>query len=128
MLPVYERLSRILIPDKAEKTNVNAKLVDALSPAFFDTPALAFRSCYNVMCKMLDLATGNFYRAVSLLRGYSDEVFENGLADEDAIDYVADRVGQYLGRAPRTQDRPYVGISTSKQGRARFRVPSATTL
>jgi len=28
MLPVNERLSRILIPDKAEKTNVNAKLVD----------------------------------------------------------------------------------------------------
>ncbi len=111
MLPVYERLSRILIPDKAEKTNVNAKLVDALSPAFFDTPALAFRSCYNVMCKMLDLATGNFYRAVSLLRGYSDEVFENVLADEDAIDYVADRVGQYLAElSPHIKTDAYVGI------------------
>ena len=112
MLPVYEKLSKKLLPDKhTEPQSQYAHLVDALNPAFFDTPALAFQSCYEAMKKMMSLASANIGKAIGLFKSFDRETFDQIEADESAIDLLADRVNRYLVEmSPRMTNEFYVGI------------------
>ena len=102
LLPVYERLSHRIIRDKdgdepaAKGLGEYANLVAALNPNFFDTPALAFRSCYNAMRVMLKLSVQNLNRAAGLFRGYHEDTFRQINEDEDIIDRLTDSVSRYL--------------------------------
>ena len=42
--------------------------LDALSPAFFSTPALALRSCYDLLLTMFEIARSNIEISFSLLK------------------------------------------------------------
>ena len=71
LLPSYETLSRRIIRDKQTETggeNSYADKLEALSPAFYDTPALALRSCYDLLLAMFYAACANIRRAFRLLR------------------------------------------------------------
>ena len=46
---LFERTGVRLVPDDKEKPNKYQDKLDALNPMFFDTPALALRSCYDIL-------------------------------------------------------------------------------
>jgi len=110
-VPVYEKMSRRIVSDEPEKPFRYNELLEALNPVFFDTPALAFGSCYDAMKKMLELATGNLTKAVCLIDSYDEKAFDEISADEEIIDVFTDRVSHYLVElSPHTAVRPFSGI------------------
>ncbi|MBQ2633526.1 MAG: Na/Pi cotransporter family protein [Oscillospiraceae bacterium] len=99
LLPSYETLSRRIIRDKQTETggeNSYADKLEALSPAFYDTPALALRSCYDLLLAMFYAACANIRRAFRLLRQFDAAQMKLVSAEEDEIDRMADRLGNYL--------------------------------
>lgn len=111
VVPVYEKMSRKIVRDEPEKPMIYNELLEALNPKFFDTPALAFGSCYDAMKKMLELGTGNLTKAVCLIDSYDEKVFDEIYADEEIIDAFTDRVSHYLVElSPHTASRPFSGI------------------
>lgn len=103
-----EKLSyRIIKGDPAEQ-NPYAELLESLNPVFFTSPALAFKSCYNVLCKMLDLSRENIGRAMMLIKKFDREQFESVVKNEEYIDMMTDRMSKYLlGLSPyaKTEDQ-----------------------
>ena len=96
LLPVYEKLSRLIIKDKPTEENRNRERLDALSPAFYDTPALALRSCYDLLLAMFRGARDNIRAAFGLLRQFDPAVMKAIEAEEDDIDLMADRLSNYM--------------------------------
>ncbi len=56
MLSTYEKLSCRIIREPPAIEDPYAKKLEALSPVFFSTPALALRSCYDLLLTMFRLA------------------------------------------------------------------------
>ena len=52
LLNTYERLSHKIVSDDKEKPNRYQEELDALSPAFVNSPALALKSCYTLLLSM----------------------------------------------------------------------------
>ncbi len=96
MLPLYERLSKKLVPDDKHPVLPHAEKLEALSPVFFETPALALRSVYDVLLLMYRSARMNFSRAVGLISLYDEKTVAEIRSEEDNIDLMADRVSRYL--------------------------------
>ena len=96
MLPVYERLSRRIVRDDPSAETKYKEQIEALSPAFFDVPALALKSCYDMLLTMLRASRGNLVRGLSLLRRYDEAVMTQIEEEEDNIDMLADRTSNYL--------------------------------
>ena len=100
MLPVYEKLSHILIKEKKGITNSPAqsdnKLLDALNPVFISTPALAFARCYDVLVEMYQLARVNINRGFEVVTKYDEKLIHQIREDEERIDVMADQVSNYL--------------------------------
>ena len=113
LLNTYERLARRIVPDdkdKEESGRFKEKL-DALSPAFFDTPALALNSCYEVLFTIFGESRDNILRAMSLLRGYDKQVHSEILEREDEIDHMTDRISRYIVELlPHLQGDQHVAI------------------
>ena len=59
LVGLFERSSIRLVPDDKEKPNKYQDKLDALSPAFFDTPALALRSCYDILLTLFRSSRDN---------------------------------------------------------------------
>ena len=93
---VYEKMSRKIVRDDPEEENRYKEQLDALNPAFYDTPALALKSCYNALVVMFRAAKENINRAFSLLERYDESIAEEIAREEDAIDGMADRIGNYV--------------------------------
>ena len=116
MLRIYERLSHKIVkdpiaPQQPEKESRFKSVVDALNPVFFDTPALAFQSCYNLLLSVLSAARTNIEKSFSLLVKYDEAVHNEILADEDEIDRMTDNVSKYLVRfLPHLQNEYHVSI------------------
>lgn len=96
LLPVYERISRRLVRDESAPADKYAEKLAALSPAFFDTPALALRSCYDILLTIFRAARSNIDLSFSLLDHYSDDLMRTLTEEEDNIDRLTDRVSNYL--------------------------------
>ena len=96
MLPVYEKLSRKLVKDAPKTVGPYSDKLEALSPSFFSTPALALNSCYDALHTMFTAAVGNLEASYRQLTEYSASVNAEILVQEDAIDALADGVGNYL--------------------------------
>ena len=95
MLNVYEKQSRRLIKDDAEPEVKYKELLDALNPSFFNTPALALRSCYQLLRTMLGAARANVEKAFTLLENYESDVHKELLDEEENIDRLTDSVSRY---------------------------------
>ncbi|MBR3394535.1 MAG: Na/Pi cotransporter family protein [Firmicutes bacterium] len=96
MLPVYEKLSRKIVKNEPIAEGKYDDLLEALSPAFFSTPALALRSCYNALMAMYEAARTNIEKAMNLLHVYDEKVVEDIMEEEDNIDTITDEISNYL--------------------------------
>ena len=111
MLPVYEKMSRRIVKDEPVEENKYQEKLDALSPAFFATPALALNSCYDILKTQLRLAKENITRAYGLLKEYDEDVYREIQEEESNIDLFADRISGYLVQLlPHLKDDLHVSI------------------
>ena len=113
MLNTYERWARRIVPDDPEKeeSSRHKDKLDALSPAFFDTPALALNSCYDMLLTIFLESRNNILRAMTQLRGYTKEVDAEIMEREDDIDHMTDRVSRYIVELlPHLQSDNHVSI------------------
>lgn len=100
LLPVvkpFENLTLKMIKDDPEPDNKYKDKLDALNPAFFSTPALALRSCYDALLAMFYAARQNVEKACGLLVKYDDKIAQEIDEEEENIDLLADRVSAYIG-------------------------------
>lgn len=95
-LGFLEKISLRLIKDKPTESGKYDELLDAMSPVFFSTPALAFGRCYDVLTQMYEISRTNINRAFNIISKYDESVIEQIKEDEEYIDTMADRVSNYL--------------------------------
>ena len=96
MLPVYEKLSRRIVKDEPAKPGKYDELLESLSPTFFQTPALALRSCYSVLLTMYTASRDNIEKSMNLLHAYDQALVDEIMEEEEHIDTMTDRVSNYL--------------------------------
>ncbi|MBR0172883.1 MAG: Na/Pi cotransporter family protein [Lachnospiraceae bacterium] len=95
LLNTYEKLSRKIIKDEPEPEEKYKEKFDALNPVFFNTPALALNSCYDLLLTMFRSARANIDKAYGLLERYDEAIHGEILQEEDEIDKMTDRVSRY---------------------------------
>ena len=111
MFTVYEKLSRKLVPDDAEPEEKYKDKLEELNPVFFNTPALALRSCYDVLLSIFLASRRNIDRAMDLLQSYNSELHAQVEEEEDEIDRMTDRVSRYMVELlPHLQNEYHVAI------------------
>ena len=96
MLPVYERLSKKIVRDAPGSESKYKDKLDALNPVFFNTPALALRSCYDLLLTMFYTSRANIETALRLLVRYDQAQWELLQQEEDDVDLMADHLENYL--------------------------------
>ncbi|MBQ1447176.1 MAG: Na/Pi cotransporter family protein [Solobacterium sp.] len=96
MLKVFENASYKLVKDDAVEVNKYSEKLDALNPNFVKTPALALNSCYELLLEMYYAVRDNIDAGLSLVDHYDQDVVEKIRREEDDINHVADRLGDYL--------------------------------
>ncbi|MBQ9268021.1 MAG: Na/Pi cotransporter family protein [Oscillospiraceae bacterium] len=111
MLGIYEKVSRKLIKDDAAPEEKYKDKLDGLNPVFFDTPALALRSCYDLLQTIFSSARTNIEKACLLLNQYDERIHQEILAEEDEIDHMTDRLSRYtVELLPHLQNENHVAI------------------
>lgn len=98
---LFGKLSRIIVKDKETETfdtsnNEYSSYVVGLNPTFYSTPAIAFKSCYDVLRNMYNIADQNIYKAIPLLTKYDEKTASEIEKDEKLLDYMADQLSNYL--------------------------------
>ena len=93
---VFERTGVRLVPDDKEKPNKYQDKLDALNPMFFDTPALALRSCYDILLTLCRSSRANIEKSFGLLEDYDEKVHEEIVEEEANLDLLTDRVSRYI--------------------------------
>ena len=96
MIGIYEKLSRRIIPEEPVPENPYSEKLDALNPVFFNTPALALGSCYEVLLCMFGAARENIRRSLHLIRSFHADEERKLRSEEDNIDLMADRISKYI--------------------------------
>ena len=96
LLPVYEKLSHRLIKDEPAEPQKQDELLDALSPVFFSTPALAFGRCYDALLVMYQKARESVGHAFDVIERFDEKLLSQITETEDYIDLMADRISNYL--------------------------------
>ena len=96
LLNTYEKLSRKIIKDEPEPEEKYKEKFDALNPVFFNTPALALNSCYDLLLTMFYTSRANIETALRLLVRYDQAQWELLQQEEDDVDLMADHLENYL--------------------------------
>ncbi len=96
MFRVYEKMSGRIVREKKEAEDPHGELIKALSPVFFSTPALALKSCYDVLSTMLRIARENLGRAQEQLEEYKPSRQETIVSEEMHVDRLTDNLSRYL--------------------------------
>ena len=107
LLNLYEKQSRRLVKDEPAAAEGHDELLDALSPVFFNTPALAFGRCYDALLVMFQTARTNISRSFDVLSQYDQKTVDLILKDEDYVDTLADRISNYLIQLSAHLTAPY---------------------
>ena len=111
MIGIYEKLSRVIIKDDPVETMKYQDRLDALNPAFFKTPALAFNSCHDILITMFEVARSNIEKAMGLLRQFDERIFGEINEEEENVDVMTDRVSVYLvGMSPYVSNKYQAAI------------------
>ncbi len=114
LLPIvalYEKLSRKIVKDDNIKKSMYSDKLQALSPVFFNTPALAFKACYDILMTMLQLSSKSVNAAIDNLKSFNQKQINEIMAREEDIDYLTDRVGSYLVElSPYVKDDTHIRI------------------
>ena len=77
-------------------TNNGMPALIGMGPNFFSTPALALRSCYDLLLAMFTAARDNIEDSFALLNKYDAKTMEKIRQEEDNIDLMADHLSSYL--------------------------------
>ena len=96
VIPLLEKLSYRLVKDEPVEVSQYQDKLDALSPVFFSSPALALSSCYDLLKVQLDLSRKNIDLAYGLLKDFDEKIYDEIQEDEANIDMFADRISGYL--------------------------------
>lgn len=111
LLTVLEKVSYKIVKDEPVKESRYKEVVDALNPVFFNTPAIALQSCYDLLRAVFSAARSNIEKSFGLLKSYDTDVHEEILADEEEIDRMSDAVSKYMvGFLPHLQIQSHVSI------------------
>ncbi|MBR2802812.1 MAG: Na/Pi cotransporter family protein [Erysipelotrichaceae bacterium] len=97
-LGLFEKAGKHFLPEKPKTVNPYQEKLDALNPVFFDSPALALRSCYDLLLTMFTTARENVERSFALVRKYDPQVVKDIDRDEEYVDQMADRLSNYLAQ------------------------------
>lgn len=93
---LLEKASYRIVKDEPAEVNPYAEKLEELNPNFYATPALALRSCYDVLLTTYQIARKNIDASLQLLRNYDEEKVEELRRDEDNIDLLTDSVTNYM--------------------------------
>ena len=96
MLSIFENISRRIVKDDPVPENPYKEKLEALNPVFFNTPALALNSCYDLLLTQYQAAMNNIKKAYSLLADFDEKKREEILLEEDNIDLLTDRISRYI--------------------------------
>ena len=111
LLNTYEKLSRKIVKDEKVVEDKYKEKLDALNPVFFDTPALALRSCFDLLLTILRASRRNIEKAVGLLDKFDPRVYDEINAEELEIDRLTDRISRYtVELLPHLQNENHVAI------------------
>ena len=110
-LRLFEKTSLRVVKDDPEPEEKYRDRLDELNPVFFNTPALALRSCYDVLLTIFIASRNNIDRAMTLLKNYDNGLHEQITVEEDEIDRMTDRVSRYMVELlPHLQNEYHVSI------------------
>ena len=108
LVGVYGRLSKKIIKDKPTEKGSYDGVLDGLNTVFFSTPALALRSCYDVLKVSFETSRENIRLAIENLRTFSETRVEKINENEDAVDKFTDALQNYMVRlAPNLSDEEH---------------------
>ena len=111
LVSVFEKLSYIIVKDDTTAKGKYSEKLNALSPVFFDTPALALRSIYDVLHTMLEAAINNIDKAMNLIYDYRPGIAAEIEKEEDAIDQMTDAASSYMLKLnPHLKDELHIKI------------------
>jgi len=111
MLNLYEKTSRKLVKDAPAAPEKYKEELDALNSVFFNTPALALRSCYNLLLTILRASRSNIEKSFRLLEQYDSALHRELLDEEEEIDHMTDCVSRYsVSLLPHLQLEYHVAI------------------
>lgn len=92
----FERMSRWIVKDDPEPEDKYKEALDALNPVFFDTPALALRSCHSLLLTSFMASRKNIDRSLRLLSCFDEELYQEIMEEESHIDRLTDRISHYI--------------------------------
>ncbi len=95
---VFEKISRKLVKDKKAPETEATRLIESLSPALFDSPALALQASKNVLDYMSKLAKQNVRSAFEMIKAYDEKSMVEVNKREDDLDNLTDHLGDYLSK------------------------------
>ena len=111
VMGILEKLSIKAIPEKKQEANKYQDKLDALNPSFFPTPALALRSCYDILVTAINASRDNLKKSFDLLISYNEKTDKELNAEEDNIDTITDRLRKYtVELVPHLKDEDMVAI------------------
>ena len=93
---LFERASRRLVKDDQVPVSRFHEKLEALNTAFFNTPALALNSCYDILSTTFTVSRANLTKAFGLLNRYDEKVMTEIDADEADIDLMTDEASKYM--------------------------------
>ncbi len=96
LLRVFEKLSDRIVRKEKQEEDPYGELIKALNPVFFTTPALALRSCYDMLLTMFTIARENLDRAQGQIEEYSAAAQERIASVERQVDRLTDSLSRYL--------------------------------
>ncbi len=95
-MSLLEKAGTRLVKDDPVETVKYGDKLEGLNPTFVQTPAIALKSCYDVLSTMFVSSRANIENAILLLRDYDEETLIKIKEEEDNIDMLADRLSGYL--------------------------------
>ena len=111
MIGVFEALSLKIVPSEPEKEDPYKEVLEGLNPAFFKTPMLSLRSCFEVLLAMFRAARENLTTGFGLLRTYDARKYKALMDEEGEIDRMTDRVSHYMVElSPHIHQEVHAGI------------------
>ncbi|MBQ4178004.1 MAG: Na/Pi cotransporter family protein [Lachnospiraceae bacterium] len=96
LLNMFERMSRRIVKDEAIPENKYKDKLDGLNPAFFSTPALALKSCYDLLLAQFGAARSNVRESIQLLEKFDEKKAAEINEEEENIDLMTDHASRYI--------------------------------
>ncbi len=110
-LGALEKMSLKIVKDREAPAGKYQDKLEALNPVFFDTPALALRSCYDALLTSFTAARANIVRSRDLIDKYDPALHQEITEEENRVDQLTDHISRYMIQLlPHLKDPYHVSI------------------